>query len=115
MAVVEDLAQLPAGAEFAEELVQIGLVATSGDRLSTAVRWARQHVGRRKYAIACTFPRTAGLLARMLKAELGQHRVTALLEGQGDEERTRLTEEFRDSQERCVLILDRSAEEGANL
>jgi ATP-dependent helicase HepA len=115
MAVVGDLAQMPAGAEFAGDLAQIGLVTTRDDRLSAAVRWARQRIGRGKYAIACTFPRTAGLLARMLTAELGQHRVTALLEGQGDEERTRLTDDFRDSQERCVLILDRSSEEGTNL
>jgi ATP-dependent helicase HepA len=115
MAVIADLAQMPAGIEFAGELAQIALVATPDDRLSAAVHWARQRVGHRKYAIACTFPRTAGLLARMLTTELGQHRVTALLEGQGDDERTRLTDDFRDSRERCVLILDRSAEEGANL
>jgi ATP-dependent helicase HepA len=115
MAVVGDLAQMPAGAEFAGDLAQIGLVTTHDDRLSAAVRWARQRVGRGKHAIACTFPRTAGLLARTLAAELGQHRVTALLEGQGDEERTRLTDDFRDSEERCVLVLDRSAEEGTNL
>jgi ATP-dependent helicase HepA len=115
MAVVGDLAQMPAGAEFAEDLAQLGLATTRNDRLSAAIRWARRRVGRRKYAIACTFPRTAGLLARMLTAELGQHRVTALLEGQGDEERTRLIDDFRDSQERCILVLDRSAEEGTNL
>lgn len=115
MAVVGNLAQMPAGTEFAEELAQIALVSTPDDRLSAAVRWARQRVGRRKHAIACTFPRTAGLLARMLTAELGHHRVAALLEGQEDQDRTRLTDEFRDSQERCILVLDRSAEEGANL
>src|SRR6202035_759276 len=41
MAVVRDLAQMPAGAEFAEELVQIGVVTTRDDRLSAAVHWAR--------------------------------------------------------------------------
>jgi ATP-dependent helicase HepA len=115
MAVIGDLAQMPAGEEFAAELAQIGVLTTRADRLSAAVDWARKQIGRRKHAIACTFPRTAGLLAEILTAELGQHRVTALLEGQGDEERARLTDDFRDSQERCILVLDRSAEEGANL
>jgi ATP-dependent helicase HepA len=115
MAVVRDLAQMPAGAEFARELAQIRLITTQDDRLSAAVRWARQRIGHHKYAIACTFPRTANLLAHRLKAELGQHRVTALLEGQEDGERTRLIDDFQRSQERCLLVLDRSAEEGANL
>ncbi len=115
MAAVGELAQIPAGAEFAKELAQLCAVPTCDDRLSAAVRWARQRVGRHKYAIACSFPRTASLLAQTLTAELGQHRVTALLEGQEDGERTRLTDDFQDSQERCLLILDRSAEEGANL
>lgn len=115
MSVIEDLAQLPAGEELAKDLAQIGLVTTRDDRLSAAVRWARQRVGRGKYAIACSFPRTAGILVQMLTAELGQHRVTALLEGQGDKERTRLVDDFRDSTERCHLVFDRSAEEGTNL
>jgi ATP-dependent helicase HepA len=115
MAVVGDLAHLPAGAEFAADLAQVIAATSRYDRLTAAVDWARQRVGRRKHAIACTFPRTASLLARMLTAELGQHRVTALLEDQGDEERSRLTDAFQDSQEQCILIVDRSAEEGANL
>ena len=115
MAVVEELAQMPAGQEFAGELAQLGVLVTRADRLSAAVGWARQRVGRGKHAIACSFPRSASLLAQMLVAELGQHRVTALLEGQGDEERTQLTDDFEHSQERCILVLDRSAEEGANL
>jgi ATP-dependent helicase HepA len=115
MAVVGSLAQMPAGQEFAGEVAQLGALTTRADRLTAAVAWARQRVGQRKYAIACSFPRTAGLLARLLTAELGQHRVTALLEGQVDEERTRLTDDFENSQERCILVLDRSAEEGANL
>jgi ATP-dependent helicase HepA len=115
MAVVKDLAQMSAGLEFAEDLAQIGDLTTRVNRLSAAVNWARQRIGRGKHAIACSFPRTAGLLSRMLGAELGQHRVTALLEGQGDEERAWLTNDFEHNQERCILILDRSAEEGANL
>jgi ATP-dependent helicase HepA len=115
MAIVRDFAQMPAGLEFAGDLAQISALTTRVDRLSAAVGWARQRVGRRKHAIACSFPRTAGLLAEMLAAELGQHRVAALLEGQGDEERARLTADFESSQERCILVLDRSAEEGANL
>ena len=114
-AVVEDLAQMPAGRQFARDLAEISALTTHADRLSAAAGWARQRIGRRKHAIACSFPRTAGLLARMLAAELGQHRVTALLEGQTDEERARLIDDFEHSKERCILVLDRSAEEGANL
>ena len=71
--------------------------------------------GSRKCAIACSFPRTARLTAQLLTSELGAHRVTALLEDQGEDERTRQATEFEHSTELSVLVLDRSAEEGANL
>ena len=51
----------------------------------------------------------------MLTRELGAHRVTALLEDQGEDERFRRATEFEQSTELKVLVLDRSAEEGANL
>ena len=49
----------------------------------------------RKCAIACTFPRTARLTAELLTGELGAHRVTALLEDQGEDERFRLADRIR--------------------
>ena len=85
------------GREFAGDLAQILAMTTESDRLSAAAYWARQRVGSRKCAIACSFPRTARLLARMLTSELGAHRVTALLEDQGEDERTRQATEFEHS------------------
>jgi ATP-dependent helicase HepA len=114
MAAVTKLAETAAGREFADDLEQILAMATAADRLSAAVDWARQRVGRRKCAVACTFPNAARLAAHLLAGELGRHRVTALLEGQ-EEERTRLTADFQHSPERNILVIDRSAEEGANL
>ncbi|MGC4957774.1 protein DpdE [Actinomadura citrea] len=115
LTAVRDLAQTGVGQEFADELEQIVAMTTEADRLSATVEWARPRVGRRKCAVACTFPNTARLAAQMLISELGAHRVTALLEGQEEDERTRLTAEFGRSTERSILVIDRSAEEGANL
>jgi len=115
LAAVNELARTAAGREFASDLEQILAMATESDRMSAAAEWARQRVGSRKCAIACTFPRTARLTAEFLRRELGAHRVSALLEDQGEEERFRRTTEFEHSQELGVLVFDRSAEEGANL
>ena len=97
------------------ELEQILPMTTASDRLSAAVAWAQRRVGSRKCAIACTFPRTARLTAELLTRELGAHRVTALLEAQGEDERFRRAIEFEQGTELKVVVLDRSAEEGANL
>ena len=115
LAAVNELARTDAGREFAGDLEQILAMTTGPDRLSAAASWARQRVGSRKCAIACTFPRTARLTAELLTRELGAHRVSALLEDQGEDERFRRTTEFEQSTERKILVLDRSAEEGANL
>ncbi len=115
LAAVGALAQTAAGREFADDLEQILTITTPVDRLSAAADWARRRVGRRKYAIACTFPHTARLTAELLTTELGRHRVTALLEGQAEDERTALTADFERSTERSILVIDRSAEEGTNL
>jgi ATP-dependent helicase HepA len=115
LAAAAKLAETAMGREFADDLEQILTMTTEADRLSAAADWARQRVGRRKCAVACTFPNTARLAAHLLAGELGRHRVTALLEGQEEEERTRLTADFQRSPERSILVIDRSAEEGANL
>jgi ATP-dependent helicase HepA len=115
LAAVSDLGETAAGREFADDLEQLLAMTTETDRLSAATDWARQRVGRGKYAVACTFPNTARLAAQLLVGEFGRHRVTTLLEGQGDDERTRLAREFAHSAERSILVIDRSAEEGVNL
>jgi ATP-dependent helicase HepA len=115
LAAVSDLGETAAGREFTDDLEQLLATTTEADRLSAVTDWARQRVGRGKYAVACAFPKTARLAAQLLIGELGRHRVTALLEGQGQDERTRLVGEFARSTERSILVIDRSAEEGANL
>ena len=115
LAAVTELARTDAGREFVGDLEQILAMTTGPDRLSAAASWARQRVLSRKCAIACTFPRTARLTAELLTRELGAHRVSALLEDQGEDERFRRATEFEQSTERKILVLDRSAEEGANL
>jgi ATP-dependent helicase HepA len=115
LTALNELASTTTGDEFAGDLEQILAMTTESDRLSAAAYWARQRVGGRKCAIACTFPRTARLAAQLLTSELGAHRVTALLEEQEEDERIRLATEFERSTELRILVLDRSAEEGVNL
>ncbi|MEV4288470.1 protein DpdE [Nonomuraea bangladeshensis] len=115
LTAVDDLAQSVAGREFADDLEQIVAMTAEVDRLSATVAWARQRVGRKKCAIACTFPNTARLVTQLLVVELGGHRVSALLEDQEEGLRTRLTTEFARSTERSILVIDRSAEEATNL
>ncbi|MGO9100773.1 MAG: helicase-related protein, partial [Mycobacterium sp.] len=115
LTTVNELASTATGREFASDLEQILTMTTESDRLSAAAHWARQRVGGQKCAIACTFPRTARLMAQLLTSELSAHRVSALLEDQGEDERIRRATEFELSRELKVLVLDRSAEEGANL
>ncbi|MFI6603531.1 protein DpdE [Nonomuraea sp. NPDC050536] len=115
LAAANDLAKSAAGQEFASDLEQIMATPTESDRLSATVEWARQRVGRKKCAVACTFPNAARLVAQLLVDELGNHRVTALLESQADDLRSRLTTEFERSTERSILVIDRSAEEATNL
>ncbi|MER5325503.1 protein DpdE [Streptosporangium roseum] len=115
MIAVDDLVQSAAGQDFARDLEQIMAMTTESDRLSAAVKWAKQRVGRQKCAVACTFPNTARLVAQLLVSELGSHRVTALLEGQAEDLRIRLATEFERSTERSILVIDRSAEESTNL
>ena len=115
LTAVNELARTDPGREFASELEQVLAMATASDRLSAAASWARRRAASRKCAIACTFPRTARLTAELLTRELGAHRVTALLEDQGEDERFRLATEFEQGTELKVVVLDRSAEEGANL
>jgi ATP-dependent helicase HepA len=115
LVAVSDLARTAVGREFASDLEQILAMTTRSDRMSAAASWARLLVGSRKCAIACTFPRTARLTAELLARELGAHRVSTLLEDQGEDERFRRTTEFEHSPELRVLVFDRSAEEGANL
>ena len=115
LAAATELARTAAGRGFAGELEQILAMTTGPDRLSATVSWARQRMLSRKCAIACTFPRTARLTAERLTRELGAHRVSALLEDQGEDERFQRATDFEQSTERKILVLDRSAEEGANL
>lgn len=115
MAVITAFRDTDAGRGLARGLELLLAVETEVDRLSAMVDWTRRRVGRGKYAIACTFPRTAGLAAELLSREFGRHRVTALIEGQDDADRTRRVAEFARSGERSVLVIDRSAEEGTNL
>lgn len=115
LAVVAELRESHLDSGLAGELERLLADDVEADRLSAAVDWARRRVGRGKYAIACTYPNTAHLAVKFLTRELGSHRVTALLEGQSHEERARFAAEFARSSERSVLVIDRSAEEGANL
>ena len=115
LATISDLGVTVVGREFADDLEQLLAMTTDADRMSAAGDWARRRIGRGKYAVACTFPNTARLTAQLLADELGRHRVTALLEGQSQDERTRLAGEFARSTELSILVIDRSAEEGANL
>ena len=57
LAAVSDLEGWTVGRELADDLGQILAMTTASDRLSAASDWARQRIGRGKYAIACTFPR----------------------------------------------------------
>src|SRR5262249_3030577 len=59
LTAVSELARTDAGREFAGDLEQVLAMTTGSDRLTAATSWARQRVGSRKCAIACTFPRTA--------------------------------------------------------
>lgn len=115
MAAITTFRDTDAGRGLARALEQLLAVETEVDRLSAMVDWARRRVGRGKFAIACTFPHTAGRAAELLTRELGRHRVAALLEGQHDSDRNRIVAEFARSSERSVLVIDRSAEEGTNL
>ena len=78
--------------------------------------WVRARIGSgKKFALACSFPRTAALIAEVLTERFGGHRVSWLVEGQGYEERSSLVNSFARSSEKNLLVIDRSAEEGVNL
>ncbi|MGW0805531.1 protein DpdE [Nonomuraea sp. NPDC002799] len=115
LSAVDAIVRLNAGQELADNLERIVANATEADRMSVAIEWARERVGRKKCAIACSFPNTARLVTQSLVSELGGHRVSALLEDQGEDLRIRLTTEFARSTERSILVIDRSAEEATNL
>jgi ATP-dependent helicase HepA len=115
LAATADLGTTDVGRGLADDLERLLARSVEVDRISLMTKWAQQRVGRGKYAVACTFPTTARFAAQALTYELGRHRVTALLESQSDAERTRLAGEFARSSEKCVLVIDRSAEEGTNL
>jgi ATP-dependent helicase HepA len=104
------------GRRLAHALEQILLTPALRDRAALAAEWAEPRIGgKRKYAVVCSFPRTAGVVADVLVQRFGRHRITALTEGQSEDERSGLVTSFARSRERSVLVLDRSAEEGTNL
>lgn len=115
LAVITALGKTDLGSGLADDLERLLAREADVDRMSAMIDWARHRAARGKYVIACTFPNTARRAAQLLTSEFGRHRVMALLEGQSDEERTRLSGEFARSRERTILVIDRSAEEGANL
>ena len=100
---------------FADALDDLLEVHTDKDRLDAVVAWARRHVGKRRVAVACSFPATAAEMAQRLEVSLGSHRVARLLDGQSDAERAAEVERFVVDQDRTVLVLDHVGEEGVNL
>jgi ATP-dependent helicase HepA len=101
--------------ELSRQIEALLTMEAGTDRISATVEWCRRKVGRGKFALACSFPRSASELAQALIAEFGAHRVTAVLESHTDDERTLRLAEFAASAERNLLVLDRSVEEGVNL
>ncbi|MBW4717516.1 protein DpdE [Saccharothrix obliqua] len=115
IAAVVELRTAGLAAHLADQVTRLMDTESSQSRMSAAVEWARARVGRGKHVIACSYPNTARAMAELAARELGRHRVSALLEGQSEEERARLAVAFAQSGEKSVLVIDRSAEEGANL
>jgi ATP-dependent helicase HepA len=116
MAALRGVLDSAPGRRLAHALEQILLTPTPRDRVALAAEWVEPRIGgKRKYAVVCSFPRTAGAVADVLVQRFGKHRITALTEGQSQDERSGLVTSFTRSAERSVLVLDRSAEEGTNL
>lgn len=103
------------GIRLARELDAITRMHVDEDRVSAIVDWCRLRVARGKWAIACSFPATATRIVEALIQEFGRHRVTSLLETQSAEERAAGIRECRERSEKTLIVMDRSAEEGANL
>lgn len=103
------------GARLASSIQRVCNRPVELDRLAAVVEWARSRAGGRKVAVACSFPRTARLIADALTEELGGHRVATLLESHDDDERAKRVHRAAKSLEQNVLVFDRSAEEGSNL
>ncbi|MGW5054362.1 protein DpdE [Actinokineospora sp. NPDC004072] len=114
-AAVHELRTAGLAEELAAKLERLLAADVAVDRFKAMTTWARKHVGRGKFAIACSHPNTAAAATRRLVHELGAHRVSALLETQDDAERTKQTAEFARNPEKSFLVVDRSAEEGTNL
>lgn len=112
---ITQLAGTPLGRDLAQRLDSLVSSESQTDRLTAMVEWARPHIGRNKVAVACSFPNAAAEAALLLTKEFGHHRVTALLEGYTDAQRSALAKAFVASSEQSILVMDRSVEEGANL
>ncbi|MGV0718646.1 protein DpdE [Mycolicibacterium sp. XJ662] len=100
---------------LARQIDALLVAESNADRITATAQWCQHKVGRGKYAIACSFPRTAAEIAAALTAAYGSHRVITLLASQSDEERTEALAKFASSKELNLLVFDRSVEEGANL
>jgi len=101
--------------DFARQIDALLAAESNADRVTATVQWCQHKVGRGKYAIACSFPRTAAEIVKALTAAFGSHRVVSLLASQSDEERTEALAKFTSNNELNLLVFDRSVEEGANL
>jgi len=101
--------------ELAQQIETLLAAESSDDRITATVQWCQRKVGRGKYAVACSFPRSAESLAKTLTASFGSHRVVSLLATHSDEERATALAKFSSNKEVNILVFDRSAEEGVNL
>ena len=100
---------------FADALDAIIGVDVAEDRFDATVAWAKQHVGKRRVAVACSFPDSAAEAANRLEKRLGGHRVARLLSGLSEADRAAEVRGFLADADCTVLVLDHLGEEGTNL
>ncbi|GAA2666288.1 protein DpdE [Actinoplanes palleronii] len=108
--------QSAAGQRLATSVERILELSTTDTIVDLTADWAVLRIGsNKKFAIACSFPRTAAILSESLAKRFGAHRISSLLEGQTYDDRASLIRGFARSGEKNLLVMDRSAEEGTNL
>ena len=97
--------------------VVIGVLrrSTSTTRLDAVSEWSKKLTNRERVVVACKGSRSAKALVEQLQETLGGHRVAQVLDGDRESERLDAVIRFNDSPYGCVLVIDRSAEEGLNL
>lgn len=103
------------GVALADAIDAVVSEEVDDDRFSAMVAWAWPYIGRRRLAVACSFPKTASRAADRLEAEFRSHRVTRLLEETPEAQRSAEVKAFTNDPDRTIIVLDRVGEEGVNL